>query len=206
VLDLDETLIHCNENLSTPHDVTLKIRFPTGEKIDAGVNIRPYARELLKELSKVCEIIVFTASHECYANVVLDNLDPKGEWVAHRLFRGQCWQSEEGVYIKDLRVLKNRKLENVLLVDNAAYSYFNQLENGIPIIPYYDDKDDQELLHLIHYVQELIAINDAQEGSSLRELNHKYFQLSSYLHYEDIDSLTSTLYKETIVRHKQLLL
>lgn len=48
ILDLDETLIHCNETLSAPHDVTLKIKFPTGEKIDAGVNIRPFAKELLK--------------------------------------------------------------------------------------------------------------------------------------------------------------
>ena len=51
VLDLDETLIHCNETLETPYDVSLKIKFPTGEKIDAGVNIRPHAHKLLKELS-----------------------------------------------------------------------------------------------------------------------------------------------------------
>jgi CTD small phosphatase-like protein 2 len=37
--------------LSIPHDVTLKIKFPTGEKIDAGVNVRPFAVELLKKLS-----------------------------------------------------------------------------------------------------------------------------------------------------------
>lgn len=110
ILDLDQTLIHCNENLSIPHDVTLKIKFPTGEKIDAGVNIRSFSRELLKELSQICQIIVFTASHECYANVVLDHLDPKNEYISHRMFRSQCWQTEEGVYIKDLRVLKNRNL------------------------------------------------------------------------------------------------
>ena len=30
VLDLDETLIHCNESLNIPHDVSLNIKFPTG--------------------------------------------------------------------------------------------------------------------------------------------------------------------------------
>jgi hypothetical protein len=34
--------------LEIPHDVSLKIKFPTGEKIDAGINIRPYAKELLR--------------------------------------------------------------------------------------------------------------------------------------------------------------
>ena len=75
----------------------------------------------------MCEIIVFTASHECYAKVVLDHLDPTKKLVSYRLFRPHCWQTEEGVYIKDLRVLKNRAIENILLVDNAAYSYYYQL-------------------------------------------------------------------------------
>ena len=37
--------------------------------------------------SKNVEIIVFTASHSCYANVVLDYLDPEREYIHHRLFR-----------------------------------------------------------------------------------------------------------------------
>ena len=40
------------------------------------------------------------------------------------------------MHIKDLRVI-NRPLTDILLVDNAAYSYAYQLDNGIPIIPYY---------------------------------------------------------------------
>ena len=70
--------------------------------------MRPYAIELLQELSQLCEIIVFTASHECYANVVLDHLDPHHELISHRLFRSHCWQTGEGVYIKDLRVIRDR--------------------------------------------------------------------------------------------------
>lgn len=42
VLDLDETLIHCNENLSLPADTIVSINFPNGETIQAGINIRPY--------------------------------------------------------------------------------------------------------------------------------------------------------------------
>jgi CTD small phosphatase-like protein 2 len=38
-------------------------------------------------LSKNFEVIVFTASHSCYANVVLDYLDPNNEYIEHRLYR-----------------------------------------------------------------------------------------------------------------------
>lgn len=34
VLDLDETLIHCNESLSEPYDHLLNIKFADGEIVD----------------------------------------------------------------------------------------------------------------------------------------------------------------------------
>ena len=76
VFDLDETLIHCNDTLTPPYDVKLPITFPTGEVIEAGINIRPHACDILANLSNDFEIIVFTASHSCYANVVLNYMDP----------------------------------------------------------------------------------------------------------------------------------
>jgi CTD small phosphatase-like protein 2 len=39
-------------------------------------------------------------------------------------------------------------MNHMLLVDNAAYSYFFQLKNGIPIVPYYKGKNDYELQYL----------------------------------------------------------
>jgi CTD small phosphatase-like protein 2 len=30
VFDLDETLIHCNENTNVPYDIKVPIKFPTG--------------------------------------------------------------------------------------------------------------------------------------------------------------------------------
>lgn len=45
------------------------------------------------------------------------------------------------MYVKDLRVI-NRDLKDMVLVDNAAYSYAYQLDNGIPIFPYYHGQVD----------------------------------------------------------------
>ena len=67
--------------------------------------------------------MIFTASHSCYANVVLDYLDPKNQYISGRLFRENCVTTDEGVYIKDLRVISNRNLSDMVLVDNAAYSF-----------------------------------------------------------------------------------
>eukprot|EP01017_Pseudomicrothorax_dubius_P029488 TRINITY_DN3588_c0_g1_i1.p1 TRINITY_DN3588_c0_g1~~TRINITY_DN3588_c0_g1_i1.p1 ORF type:complete len:729 (-),score=146.96 TRINITY_DN3588_c0_g1_i1:2410-4596(-) len=188
VFDLDETLIHCNESTDIPSDAIVPIKFPHGEIIEAGINIRPFAIEMLSVLSKSFEIIVFTASHGCYANVVLDYLDPNGEMIHHRLFREHCVQTEEGIYIKDLRVLANRDLKDTVIVDNAAYSFGYQLENGIPIVPFYDNKHDVELKYLTEYLLQMAVTRD------VRELNSRTFRLSLYQECESPDTLLDELF------------
>lgn len=57
------------------------------------------------------------------------------------------------LFVKDLCKL-NRDLSRMVLVDNTAYSYAMQLDNGIPILPFYEGKDF-ELTALEHYIQRL---------------------------------------------------
>ena len=73
-------------------------------------------------------------------------------------------------------------------MDNAAYSYFFQLENGVPIVPYYDDKEDKELIILLGYIKETVA-HAEKSNNSLRKLNEKYFKLIEYSKFEDIGPL-----------------
>ena len=70
MFDLDETLVHCNDNLLTPHDVTLNIVI-NNNAVKAGINVRPHAHEILNRLKDDFEIIIFTASHMCYAQKVI---------------------------------------------------------------------------------------------------------------------------------------
>jgi CTD small phosphatase-like protein 2 len=79
----------------------------------------------------------------------------------------------EGVYVKDLRII-NRDPAHLVLVDNAAYSYAFQLDNAIPILPYYKGKNDFELKALQTYLEGLIFIKD------VRETNRKTFKLHRY--------------------------
>lgn len=98
--------------------------------------------------------MIFTASHEAYANQVINYLDPNGEYIQHRLYRRHCDYIEEGYYVKDMRLL-NRDIAKVVLVDNAAYSYCFQVDNGIPILPYYEGSTDFELKALRDYLYRL---------------------------------------------------
>lgn len=51
IFDLDETLIHCNDDPTQPCDIKVPIKFTGGDVIQAGLTIRPYAKEILKILS-----------------------------------------------------------------------------------------------------------------------------------------------------------
>ncbi len=81
---MDETLIHCVDDIERDSpDIVLEIDFsqdPTQSNpediVCAGINIRPYWRECLEEAAKNFQVIVFTASHQTYADAILDYLDP----------------------------------------------------------------------------------------------------------------------------------
>ena len=155
IFDLDETLVHCNEDQQGPCDARVRVVFPTGDSINAGINIRPFAREVLKELSLHFEVLIFTASHPCYANPVIDFLD-KDNAISGRLFRDNCSLITPTLYTKDLQVIQNRELCNIIIVDNALYSFILNIENGIPIIPYYKNPEDRELLKLKDFLLSLL--------------------------------------------------
>ena len=64
VFDMDETLIHCVEDIDTADpDIIIPIYF-TGEDepTHAGINIRPKIHECLREANKYFRVVVFTAS------------------------------------------------------------------------------------------------------------------------------------------------
>lgn len=172
VFDLDETLVHC---IQTPElgDFSIDIQVSPERLVRAGVNIRPYARELLASANKDFEVIVFTASHKCYADQVMNYLDPTNELIHHRLYRENCL-STSGIFIKDLRIFINRRQEDIIIVDNSAYCFAYQLEHGIPIISWFDDYNDKELFKLIEYLKILAHAPD------ICEVNRRTFHLNTF--------------------------
>lgn len=149
----------------------LDIKLQSGKVLKAGFNIRPYTRECLEKVNENFEVIVFTASHRWYADVILDYIDPEKKLIQHRVYRDNCIKTTDNVYIKDLRVFKNREMKDMIIVDNAVYSFGAQLANGIPITPFKDDVEDREFLYLMSYLDLLKDCDD------MRELNKEAFKM-----------------------------
>jgi TFIIF-interacting CTD phosphatase-like protein len=55
---------------------------------------------------------------------VIDYLDPNNEYISERYFRDSCYRTNEGFYIKDLRVI-DRCLDRMILVDNVIKYIIN---------------------------------------------------------------------------------
>ena len=48
--------------------------------VKANINIRPHCKEILKNLSKKHELILFTGSHLNYVKAVLKKIDPDNKY------------------------------------------------------------------------------------------------------------------------------
>ena len=79
------------------------------------------------------EICVFTAGEQSYADTVLDYIDEDCQIIKHRLYRHHCVLPTPGIYVKDLRIIGDRDLKEIIIVDNSIVSFAFNLENGVPI-------------------------------------------------------------------------
>lgn len=155
LLDLDETLIHSEEKKpGVNYDAVLQLKNPRGIIEHIGVRIRPYCTEFLERMSQKFEVVVFTAGKQEYAEKVIKTLDPQNKYFSGSLFRQNCSKAHQ-FHIKDFRVIGNRKIKNMVLVDNLLYSFAANFENGIPIKPYIMGKDDWELMYLADVLTKL---------------------------------------------------
>lgn len=159
VFGLDETLVHLtfrpnpNANCIIPVDVD-------GTLYDIYVLKHPGVDELLVEMAKYYEIVVFTAMPETYAETLLDRLDPHKR-IRHRLYRQHCVQ-HNGHFVKDLSLL-NRDIMQTIIVDNLPASHKFLVLNAIGCASFLGYMKDRQLYFIAEFLVENRAVDNVRE-------------------------------------------
>ena len=138
VLDLDETLVHFFEDNN-----------------EAYVKVRMGAECFISILSQFCEIVIFTASTKFYADTVIDGLDCK-DLINHKLYREHTYDYN-GINVKDLSKL-GRDLNKVIIIDNIEENYMFQPNNGLNIIDFEGDENDNELHFILEDLLKVVTV------------------------------------------------
>ncbi len=162
VLDLDETLV-----------MTLILAEGELPGVEDGLLVqeRPHVAEFLVRTSALFELVVFTAAEEEYAEKVVRQLDPEHKLIKRVLSRSHCIPLSNSMLVKDLRIFADRTLDELIIVDNNIMSFAFQLPNGIPVLPFGGGLDDDELLFLAGYLEQLALETD------IVPTNQKHFGL-----------------------------
>ena len=135
-----------------------------------GIFLRPGVKIFLEEVSKHFEVGIFTASVPEYADAAINYLDPENKFIKFRLYRNNCVNVKDMLRVKNLKILKNIPLEKIILVDNNMYSFAAQLDNGILINSFFNDKEDNELSNVLSYL-----FNYILPAEDVRKINEEFF-------------------------------
>ena len=93
-----------------------------GTLCNVFVLVRPGTELFLQRLSKIYELVIYTASLSKYADPLIDILDNHEKKVIDgRLFREHC-TFVSNVFIKDMSLI-GRDLAKSIIIDNSPTSY-----------------------------------------------------------------------------------
>ena len=199
VLDIDETLVHSSFFPFEKNDLILNVNFD-GIYYNIYVLVRPGAEQFIKNISKFFEIITFTASIPAYASPLLDILD-KDRNIQHRLYREHC-TFVNGVFIKDLKRL-NRNLKDLIIVDNSPLAFTFDTDNGLPIISWFDDKNDRELTNIQPLLEFLANAKDVRKYiKKFVKNNIINYEIAHKIIKENKDNKKTKIKKENINKNE----
>ena len=171
VFELESTLVsYYIENLN----------FDNENNNTLGINIRPHLKQSLELIKNNYNIVIYSSGSKNYVDAILDFIDPEHDYFNFRLYREHCNKfiiNNKIYFTKNLNIFKNIcPLKDIVMVDCSVIGFGFFLENGIPIIPYYDSKEDVELMLVSYYLLSIASNNDLRIALKRDiELNY-YFQ------------------------------
>ena len=162
LLDLDWTLILPMYNKSVPiNNPQIPIIMTPDTQIPFV--LRPGAREFVTQLGKHCEIILYSSGTLIYLNEILNVVEEFKANITHILSRNNCYSINNEIFLKSAKILENREIENIIVVDDSFWVYPQDLDN---------------VLHIKAF--------DLQTYTKDNELQEKLIFLLSILQFEDV--------------------
>ena len=180
IIKFKETESDFEENYEDYYDMRRKKLkrelFNEEKEYKVGVFIRKGAKEFLTEVSKYFVVGIFTASVKDYADAVIDYLDPNKNLIKFRLYRNNCINLNDKIFVKDLRIIKGIDIKDIILLDNSIYSFAAQINNGILVNSFFNDKNDIELYNVLGYL-----LNFLIKADDVRVINEQFFNFDKII-------------------------
>ena len=103
-------------------------------------------------------------------------MDPENKLIKFRLYRNNCINFNDWFTVKDLRIFNNVDLKKIVLLDNSMYSFASQINNGILINTFINDKSDNELYNALEYLIKYIY-----PAEDIRDVNERFFSFQQIM-------------------------
>jgi Dullard-like phosphatase family protein len=160
ILDLDETLIYSQRNIS----YKLKKKENINKK---RIILRPGLREFLKEMKKIFELIIFSSGTVDYVNPIIEIIESDEKFFDFVLYRNHITLDEDGNNVKNLELI-GRNIKKIIIIDDIPRYFKLQKDNGINIKPFLGNiASDKNTLKTLAYILKKIR-NDAEGTNDIR--------------------------------------
>jgi hypothetical protein len=168
VLDLDETLVHCQRKPNKGFILLL----------------RPGLIEFLEKMKNICELILFSFGTSNYVDSIINVIENEEKYFEYILDRNHGMY-ENGMCVKDLNML-NRDLKSIIIIDDTSKYFQLHQENGICVKPFYGDvENDKNTLIILGNILEKIFYDANVTGDvriSLKKFK-KLLEFSNIINY-----------------------
>ena len=165
--ELDNVLLHTEINDYLDYEKIIRIKLPSGIYANIGIEIRPHFYEMINMIKENYFICIYTSCEKFYADYLIQTLDIFDNIFLIKLYRDKCFKiniNEENIFIKDLRIINQVNINDIIIVDSSAIHFGLFYKNGIPITPYNKKNEkDCELLNLGILLNNMYKIKDIGE-------------------------------------------
>jgi len=167
VFDMENTLLQAvykKNQVPSDYDDHTYIKLFGIQNLKLYLNYRPYLKEMLFELHKDFEIVLFSANIDNYTSKVAQQIQKDGNFFKHVVSKEYLHHSKEfDFFIMDLNILLGqRDLKDIIVVSNTCGRYLFHLYNGIPVKEYTGNKKDLSLIALTKYLKTFKSVNDVR--------------------------------------------